>query len=119
MKRNNIKALSYSLPLIFSLILAAMFGLPAAGQQTSTQSKILNNAVVNPPLKFDVSPPLGEMLTPAAVPGSSHATHAPLHPKQAQSNGVQTNQAVVPAAGLAPSASPLIGAPPSDLALRA
>src|ERR1700693_5270871 len=104
MKGNNVKALlSSSVPLIFSLILAVVCGLPAAGQQASTQSKVLNNAVVNPPLKFDVSPPLGEMLTPAAVPGSSHATHAPLHPKQPQSNGVQNNQTAVAATGLAPS----------------
>jgi hypothetical protein len=111
MRRNNVNAFSYSLPLIFSVILAAMCGFPAAGQQASTKSKVLNNAVVNPPLKFDVSPPLGEMLTLVAVPGSSHATHAPLHPKQRQPNGLQANQtAVAPAAGLAPSASPLIGA---------
>ena len=111
MKGNNDKALlSFSVPLIFSVILAAMCGLPAAGQQTSTQPKVLNNATVNTPLNFDVSPPLGEMLTHAAVPGSSHSTHAPLHPKQHQSNGIQKNQTAVAATGLASSASPLIGA---------
>jgi hypothetical protein len=109
MKVHNVKVCSCSVSRIVPLLLAAMCGLPAAGQQTPIP-KVLNNAFVNTPLKFDVSPPLGEMLTLAAVPGSSHATHAPRHPKQPQSNGVQNNQTLMPAAGLAPSASPLIGA---------
>jgi hypothetical protein len=45
-----------------ALILAALWGLPAAAQQKPTQPEVLSNAVANEPIQFDVSRPLAEMV---------------------------------------------------------
>jgi hypothetical protein len=63
-----------------ALILAALWGLPAEAQQTP---QVLSNAVTNPPIQFDVSRPLAEMLREApAQQGIRHVMHEPLKPKR-------------------------------------
>ena len=62
-----------------ALFLAVMRTAPAAAQ---VQPQVLGNAVVKEPIHFDVSPPLGQLLTQApAQHGGRRVTHPPLQPK--------------------------------------
>jgi hypothetical protein len=91
-----------------ALILAALWGLPAAAQQTP---QVLSNAVTNPPIQFDVSRPLAEMLREApAQQGIRHVMHEPLKPKLHPSMGAQLRQGAKVAGALQPLIGPLISA---------
>jgi hypothetical protein len=91
-----------------ALILAALWGLPAAAQQTP---QVLSNAVTNPPIQFDVSRPLAEMLREApAQQGIRHVMHEPLKPKLHRSMGAQLRQGAKVAGALQPLIGPLISA---------
>ena len=71
MKKNNKRILCFSAAVLSALILAALCGLSVAAQRTPTEPQVLSNAVVNQPIHFDVSQPLGEMLAQAPVRGAS------------------------------------------------
>ena len=51
--------------LLSMLILVALWGLPAAAQQTTAGPQVLSNAVANAPIQFDVSRPLAQLLREA------------------------------------------------------
>jgi hypothetical protein len=86
-----------------ALILAALFGVPAAAQQTP---QVLSNAVANAPIQFDVSRPLAQLLREApAQQQGDRVTHAPMQPKLQQLKGAQLSQGAKAAGAL----QPLIG----------
>ena len=69
-----------------------------APRATAQQPKVLSNAVSNAPLRFDVSPPLGSLVTPPPTSKSSHVPHAPIKPKVHGQGQADTSQnAAVPA----------------------
>jgi hypothetical protein len=91
-----------------ALILAALWGLPAAAQQTP---QVLSNAVANSPIQFDVSRPLAQLLREApAQQGIRHVMHEPLKPKLHPSMGAQLRQGAKVAGALRPLIGPLISA---------
>ena len=109
MKKNNQKILCFSVAVLSALILAALCGLPATAQQTPTKPKVLSNAVVNEPIRFDVSPPLAELVTKAPAQQGVRVVHAPMQPKLERLTSSQRSQGARAAGALQPVA-PLISA---------
>jgi hypothetical protein len=99
-----------SAAVLSTLILAALWGLPAAAQQTATRPQVLGNAVANEPIQFDVSRPLAVLATevPAQQQGA-YVTHPPLYPKLPLTGAQQSQVGEVPGA-LQPLSAPLIRA---------
>jgi hypothetical protein len=94
-----------------ALILAALWGLPAAAQQKPTQPEVLSNAVANEPIQFGVSRPLAEMVREApAQQGVRHVMHEPLKPKLQPSMSAQLRQGAKVASAPQPLIGPLISA---------
>jgi hypothetical protein len=109
-KKNDRRVLSFSVAVLWTLILAALCGLPAAAQQTTAQPKVLSNAVVNQPVHFDVSRPLAELLKEAPAQQSVRLMHAPMQPKMKQFAAAQQSQVAAAAGALEPLISPAISA---------
>ena len=110
MKKTTREFCRSSVTVVFTLILAALCGLPAAAQKTPTQPQVLSNAVVNKPMQFDVSQPLAELATEAPAQPGIRLKHAPRQPKLQQLTGVQPNHSAVAAAALQPLSVPAISA---------
>ena len=108
MKNNRRRISCFSVTAVSAL--TALSGLRLAAQQTPTEPQVLSNAVVNEPIRFDVSPPLSQLLTEAPVPQGVRATHAPLQPKLQQFMVAQLRQGATAASALQPLTGPLIGA---------
>jgi len=86
----------------FSAMLVSLLSLMIAyaTQATAQQPKVISNAVSNAPLRFDVSPPLGSLVTPPPTSKSSHVPHAPMKPKlHGQGHGSTSQNAAVPPLG--------------------
>jgi hypothetical protein len=110
MKKNNKRILCFAVAVLSALILAAPSGLRAEPQQTPTEPQVLSNAVVNEPIQFDVSPPLGALLTAAPAQQGVGLMHAPMRPKLQQLTGAQQNPGAGAASVLQPLIAPLISA---------
>jgi len=110
MKKSSKRMFRSSVAIVFTLILSALCGLPAAAQQTPTQPQVLSNAVVNKPMQFDVSRPLAELATEAPAQPGIRLKHAPRQPKLQQLTGVQQNHSAVAAAAPQPLSVPAISA---------
>ncbi|MGA7063148.1 MAG: hypothetical protein WBY69_18210 [Candidatus Acidiferrales bacterium] len=110
MKKNNKRILCFSAAVLSALILAALCGLSVAAQRTPTEPQVLSNAVVNQPIHFDVSQPLGEMLAQAPVQGGVHTTHAPMKPKMQQLTVTQKSHVAGAASVVQPLTASLISA---------
>jgi len=107
--KNNRRGLWLSAVVQSALTVAALHGLPAAAQQTTTAPQVLSNAVSSQPIHFDVSPPLAGLAAGApAQPLGEYVTHAPLlKPKLQQLTSAPQSQGAGPAGAL----QPLIGLP--------
>jgi hypothetical protein len=79
----------------------------SAAQQTATKIQVLGNAVVNAPVRFDISRPLAEMAAKAPAPQGDRLTHAPLQPKLQRLTAAQVSKG----APTPSSFQPLIGSP--------
>jgi hypothetical protein len=110
MKKTSKRIFRPSVAVVFTLILSALCGFPAAAQQAPTQPQVLSNAVVNKPIQFDVSRPLAELATEAPAQPGIRLKHAPRQPKLQQVTGVQQNHSAVAAAALQPLSVPAISA---------
>jgi len=67
-----------------------------APRAAAQQAKVISNAFSNTATRFDVSPPLGSLVTPPPAAKSSHVAHAPRKPKQGQGQGSTSQSAAVP-----------------------
>jgi hypothetical protein len=78
------RILSFSAAVLSALTLAAPSGLGAAPHQTPAEPQVVSNAVANEPMKFDVSPQLGELVSGARVQQAVSVAlmHKPLQPKK-------------------------------------
>jgi len=110
MKKDNKGIFRSSVAVVFTLILAALCGLPAAAQKTLTQPQVLSNAAVNKPTQFDVSRPLAELAMEAPAQLGIRLKHAPRQPKLPQLSGVQQNHSAGAAATLQSLSVPAISA---------
>jgi hypothetical protein len=95
--------------ILSTLILLALWGIPAAAQQTPTQPQVLSNAVANEPIHFDVSRPLAELLTEAPAKQGVRQMHVPMKTKQL-SPGAQLSNGAKAASTLQPLIGPLVSA---------
>jgi hypothetical protein len=77
MEKNSRPTLWFLVVLLSVLSLMIAY-VPAAAAQ---QPKVISNAFSNAPTRFDVSPPLGSLVSLPAAPKSSLGPHAPLKPK--------------------------------------
>ena len=108
--KSDKRSLCCSVAVVSGLILASLCGLRAAAQQTPVQPQVLGNAVVNEPMQFDVSPPLGELLKETPTYQGSRLIHAPMLPKLRQLTNAQHIQGAEAAAGVEASIAPRIRA---------
>ena len=109
MRKNGKGIMCFSVAIVFALVLAVPSGLQAAPQQTPTGPRVLNNAVVNQPIQFDVSRPLAELLKEAPAPQGTRMMHAPMKPKLPHLTA-QQSQIEKAASAVQPSIAPLISA---------
>jgi len=67
----------------FLAVLVCVVGLAMtyAPRAAAQQPKVIGNAFSNTPLRFDVSPPLGSLVSLAPAANSSHDPHTPRKPK--------------------------------------
>ena len=99
------RILSFSAAVLSALTLAAPSGLRAAPHQTPAEPQVLSNAVANEPMRFDLSPQLGELVSGAQVQQGVRLMHKPLQPKQFTST--QQSQGAVASSAAQPLITPL------------
>ena len=110
MKENRRRILSFSAAALSALILAAPSGLRAAPHETPPEPQVLSNAVANEPIRFDVSPPLAELVTAAPTQQSVGLVHKPLQPKLSQLMLAPQSQVAETATALQPLISSAVSA---------
>jgi hypothetical protein len=74
----NSRPIVWLLAVLLSVLSLMIAYVPRAAAQ---QPKVIGNAFSNTPTRFDVSPPLGSLVSLPAAPKSSLGPHAPLKPK--------------------------------------
>jgi hypothetical protein len=94
-EKNNKGILWFSVAVLSALSVTALWGLPAAAQQTASQPQVLSNAVMKESIHSDVSPPLATLLTEASIAQGARALHKPMKPKLLQLRGAQQSQSEV------------------------